>query len=286
MIVPLERIRAILHAEDPDAWYRLGVAYGNADEWSKAITALKNALRLNACHDDSLEALGKAYLLLGDAESAAKYYYDAARLDIWHRNPQRWNNLGIAYGKLGRLDDEVKAYRKALEYDPKNVAVWRNLTTVFYNANRFSDLVAVCEEAVRHIPQDARVWYDFGFALEKLALEKSDLERAAWACAEAWRLRPDFPGPWMDLMRVRVKLGRFDEAGAVCREVAQHRPNDHGYALSQLCEHYIWAGRYEAAEDILTSLSKVAPDYVTNLRELLNGQIAKQKVSISPKGLD
>lgn len=270
MIVLFERFRAILRAEDPESWRRLGIAYGRSRQWQKALAALDHSLALAPHDGDSLEAKGDVYLASGNPDLAVACYHDAARLDLWHCNPQRWNNLGLAYAELGRRDDAIKAYRKALEYDPKNSTAWHNMITEFYHADRPSDIAAVCEEAVRHVPADPQIWYDFGFALEKL----SNLERAAQAYAEAWRLRPDFPGPWMQLMAVQVKLKRFDEAAAVCHEVAQFKRKDHGYALSQLCEHYIWAGRYEAAEEIIRTLSRVAPESVTRLRDLLARQTA------------
>src|SRR6266516_4706304 len=175
MKVLLERVRVIFHAEDPQSWYCLGVAYGNKRRWREALTALEHALKLDSQHDASLEAMGDVYLATGQAQLAAKYYHESARLDIWRRNPQRWNNLGIAYGKLGLIDNEISAYRKALDYDRQSSKTWRNLITAFYNARKFGDVVAVCEEALKQIPNNAHVWFDLGNALQEL----NNLERAA-----------------------------------------------------------------------------------------------------------
>ena len=271
MIVFFERIRAILRAEEPKSWRRLGIAYGRRREWSKALAALYHALHLDPQDGDSLEVKGDIYLASKNPELAVACYRDAARFDLGHRNPQRWSNLGVAYAELGRREDAVNAYRKALEYDLKNPTIWRNIVTEFYHADRPRDIAAVCEEAVRHVTNDPHLWYDFGCALEKLA----NLERAAQVFAEAWRLRPDFPGPWMQLIVVRVKLKRFDEAAAVCREVGQFRRKERGHALSHLCENYILVGHYAGAEEVIHTLSKIDPDSATRLRKLLMHQTAK-----------
>ena len=265
MIVLFERFRAILRAEDPASWRKLGIAYGRSQCWQKALAALDHALALAPHDSETLEAKGDIYIASGSPDLASACYHDSARLDLRHCNPQRWNKLGIAYAKLGQRDDAIKAYRKALEYEPKNSAAWRNIITEFCHADSPRDIAAVCEEAIRHVPGDANIWYDFGCALEKL----SDLKKAASAHAQAWRLRPNFPGPWMHLIDVQVKLKKFDEAAAICHEVAQFKRKDYGHALSQLCEHYIRAEHYAGAKEVIRTLSKIAPGSATKFRDLL-----------------
>ena len=271
MIVFFERIRAMLRAEDPESWRRLGIAYGRSGQWSKALVALDHALHLDPQDGDSLEVKGDIFLATMNPELAVACYRDAARFDLGHRNPQRWSNLGVAYAKLGRREDALNAYRKALEHDLKNPTIWRNIITEFFHADKPHDLAAACEDAVRHVPNDPHIWYDFGCALEKLGY----LAKAAEVFAEAWRLRPDFPGPWMQLIAVRVKLKRFDEAAAVCGEMAQFRRKDYGHALSHLCENYILVGHHAGAEEVIHTLSKIDPDSATRLRKLLVHQTAK-----------
>lgn len=57
MKILFERVRAILHAEAPQSWYRLGAAYANKQRWRASPPALEHALTLEARHAEPLEAI-------------------------------------------------------------------------------------------------------------------------------------------------------------------------------------------------------------------------------------
>lgn len=71
-----------------------------------------------------LDKLGNLELLVGDAARAERLYQDMIRLQ-----PQRsyYTNLGLARSLLGRNEEAVAAYRKALELAPGHIAATLNL---------------------------------------------------------------------------------------------------------------------------------------------------------------
>jgi Flp pilus assembly protein TadD len=53
----------------------------------------------------------------GDSHAGAAELYREA-LDCNGENPSYWFNLGIAYAKLGRREDAIRAYEKAVTLAP------------------------------------------------------------------------------------------------------------------------------------------------------------------------
>ncbi len=92
---------------DADAWYNLGVAYGDLNQPDKAIEAFREALRINPKHVNA------------------------------------WKNLGVAYGKLKQTDKAIEAYREALRINPEDADAWNNLGIDYYiqgNRNKVREI--------------------------------------------------------------------------------------------------------------------------------------------------
>jgi len=85
----------------------------------KARDRYKEAVKINP---DSLLAridLADAYLYFNDYSGAARELEIAARLAP--RDPRVWSNLGYTFHAIGRLDDAIDCYERALEYAPKDI---------------------------------------------------------------------------------------------------------------------------------------------------------------------
>src|SRR5713226_7570 len=163
--VLLARVRLAVRPESPESWSRLGMAYEERRRWDEAISAYKQAISL-AGDDSSLWfRLAASYVgrhrrdyLFGDTrlreglsenqrhglQAALDAFEQALRLDP--TNPEIWNNLAFTYGELDRIEDEVAAYRRAVDLRPDYVDAWHNLTTVYYNRRQFDGVARVCQE--------------------------------------------------------------------------------------------------------------------------------------------
>lgn len=72
-----------------------------------------------------------------------------------------WFSLGAAYGKLGRNQHAVEAYREAVRLKPDYAEAWGELAlTYWFSGNRSSALQAV-RELRRYDPQQADKLFDF-----------------------------------------------------------------------------------------------------------------------------
>lgn len=109
------------------SWYnlfRLADLELKAGRVADARRHLEELIARNPRNIWGLDKLGNLELLVGDAARAERLYLDMIRLQ-----PQRsyYTNLGLARSLLGRNEEAVAAYRKALELAPGHIAAMLNL---------------------------------------------------------------------------------------------------------------------------------------------------------------
>ena len=60
-------------------------------------------------------------------------------------DPALRSNLGATYAAIGRYDDAIDQYRRALARDEGNVAIRRNLALAYYKTSRMQDAAREAE---------------------------------------------------------------------------------------------------------------------------------------------
>jgi Flp pilus assembly protein TadD len=104
-----------------------------------------------------------------------------------------WCNLGIAYQRLGRDDDAIRAYRRAAKLDPSSarretlsdgiaLSAYRKLA-----AGENEEAASLYREALDLDERNARHWFNLGIACEKLGRQ----EAATSAFEKALALEPN-----------------------------------------------------------------------------------------------
>jgi len=141
-----------------------------------AITELKAAL--DSTPDDSsnrhivFAKLGDAYETDAKYSDAAGYYGKAVALK---EDPSYYNNLGNCLARIGKVDDALAAYQKAIGLDPTNTAMyWRNFAIGLYNSGRIKESLDPLRKATDADPKSAQAWYLLGAALVNTMEFKQD----------------------------------------------------------------------------------------------------------------
>ena len=142
----------------------------------------------------ALQGLGAIYDEAHDFVREIRYYNDAER--IYSNDPNVElsiaNNLGFALQQMGRYDEAIKNFQRALEIsrqlksDLLQVIILPNLAAVYAKEHNFAAATNAADEALRHVPQGdendtALVWgvkaqIDFARGAKDLATR--DLDRA------------------------------------------------------------------------------------------------------------
>ncbi len=69
--------------------------------------------------------MGNVYADLGRKDEAIASYQKAIELDP--KDAKAYNNLGIVYDDMGRKDEAIASYQKAIELDPKDASPYNSL---------------------------------------------------------------------------------------------------------------------------------------------------------------
>ncbi|HWM91222.1 MAG TPA: tetratricopeptide repeat protein [Thermoanaerobaculia bacterium] len=187
---------ALLHTavERAPSWknlYRLSDLESRNGRMAEARQHLGRLLDRSPDNFFALEKLAGMELLTGDLDQAERLYQRLLAL-----SPQRshYNNLGLARSLLGRHEEAVAAYRKALEMDPNHMAVLLNL--------------ADAESALGHREEADRLY--------RRILEGQEGREAATAQ----------PADRMVPAQCLVRLGRTREAVEIAQRTLQQHPDD------------------------------------------------------------
>src|SRR5206468_4490777 len=65
------------------------------------------------------------------------------------------NDLGVAYGELGRWHEALEACQQATRLQPNDARAHYNLGAAYGNLGRIQEAVAACEQAIRLQPDSA-----------------------------------------------------------------------------------------------------------------------------------
>lgn len=120
------------------------LASGHLDEAVRAFELALQQEERAATHN----RLGVALARLGRTEEALAAFQRAVALDA--NQPSAWTNLGNAYQELGRLDEAREAYERALDLDPDHPLAHHNLGALLRKLGRY-------DQAVRHLKQAHRL---------------------------------------------------------------------------------------------------------------------------------
>jgi tetratricopeptide (TPR) repeat protein len=131
------------------------------------------------------------------------------------------NNLANALGRLGRLDDAVAHYRRALLLNPELAEAHNNLGHALLDIGQPDGAAASCRRAVDLKPHYAEAHDNLGSAL--LGLGRPDDALASYRRAIA--IEPQFAEAHSNLGNALLELGRFDEAVASYRRALAINPN-------------------------------------------------------------
>lgn len=173
------------------AHYQLGVSYLNDNNIQPAFVEFQKALELSPEDKETLNAIGVIYLLkLEDYAKAVEFLQKALRVD--KNYSEAWNNLGVAYERMGKYNEAIEAYKAALQntfYRNPEKAL-NNLGRVYYRIRRYDDAIEAYREAIKRVSDFPLPYY--GLALCYNAAGKYG--NAATALRKALEVDPAYRG--------------------------------------------------------------------------------------------
>lgn len=203
-----DALRAVeLDPGDPQGRLALGRVYRIQGDYQQAVHQFDQALARNpALHEVQFER-SLALMLDGRLQAAA----DAMR-EALEEKPQDWdylNQLGIVLRDLGKREEALAAFQRALEAAPEHLVAWpaANLMALALDRGDLQDVLSIAEELPQPLT-DAWAASNVGTAL----FYRDDIGQAVEHYRRAIELEPEHAPFHRNLGDALLRLGRQELA--------------------------------------------------------------------------
>ena len=123
--------------------------------------------------------------------------------------------------RLGKFNDAIKEYQKALEADPQNALAHKSLAALYYRQTKLDESIVEYEKAIEINPKYSDAHYELGISLYR----RGRLEDAIRSFKEALKINPNFhiARYWLGLSYYYG--GRLSEAIEAFKQTIANEPN-------------------------------------------------------------
>ena len=188
-------------------------------------------------------------------------------IEVTQNNYLAHNNLGTAYGSLGRYQDEIESYKQAIGIKPDFVDAHYNLGIAYGELGRHQDAVEAYKQAIRIKPDYAEAQSNLGVAYSKLGRHQDAVE----AYKQAIRIKPDYADAHYMLGVTYGGLGRYQDAIEAFKQAIRIKPDD-ADAHSNLGSAYFLTGDKGSALEEYKILKTLNAELANKLFNLINNK--------------
>jgi tetratricopeptide (TPR) repeat protein len=183
-----------------------------------AVAAANRSLDLLPSNQDCWLLLGLALAQqekFTDAASAFRHVFELDPQAVWGRH-----NLALCLDKLGRRDQAISQYRRALAIKPSFGTAWLGLSQLYEEMGRKDEAAECFRSALANRINTS----DYLATLARACLSRRYFEAAVTNFAEAVELSPSDPGLLLEAGRSLAVMGRHAEAAQRYAEAIQIGP--------------------------------------------------------------
>lgn len=158
------------------------VAY--KDLMGKALQEFKTAISIYPYYPECYEQLGLAYFRLGNNDESLKNYEEAIKL-----NPGKatcYGNQGIIYFNRGQYQKALELYQKAISLDPNYDDAYFNLGSVYGILGQYELAIKNFKKCLEFKPDYAQAYYYIGITYKSL----KNMTEAQKYLDKAYQLNP------------------------------------------------------------------------------------------------
>jgi tetratricopeptide (TPR) repeat protein len=149
---------------------------------------------------------GQSLVNLGKYQETIECYYKA--LEINSKDEQTLNNLGIVLNRLGRYNEAIECYDKVLKMNPKNKKAWNNKGNALNNLSRYDEAIESCNSAIDIDPGYAYAWNNKGNAEAGLVR----YQEAIKCFDKTLEFAPEFAEGWSNKGLALADSSKYTEA--------------------------------------------------------------------------
>lgn len=222
-------------------------------DWKLTIEALKKGIEKNPDDINLKFVLGNLYLknnMLDEAESEFKKI-----IEIEKTHSLGYLYLGNIYFLKGANTKKAgEFYKKAIQYDKKNIKAYNLMNVILLMERNFKDAITMYEEAKKENPKEQSIFYNL--ALNYLSIE--DTDNAIITAQKTVEIEPSSSNFFI-LGVAYFQKKEFNKAIEIFRKVLELKPGDKN-TLIVLGQSYYDSNRYKEAVDTIREAIKLYPE--------------------------
>lgn len=223
-----------------DAWYNLGESHRRAGDIEAAADAFGRATAADPAHSEAWYSLGNV-LVSGDALDAALAAYDNA-ITLHDQAAVVHNNCGVVLRRLGRSAAAAASFRRAIEIQRDYSTAFDNLGNAMMDLGDRNAAITAFRAAIEIEP----AYYDAHYNLGNALREQRQLTEAVACYHRALEFRPEHDDARTHLGLALQELGELEAAADVFERLIMRDPDD-GQAHGNLANVRRDQGRYDVA---------------------------------------
>ena len=184
--------------------------------------------------------LGASLFQMGKLEEAVKSYQKALTLKPDYADG--YNNMGVALKEQGKFDDAIEAHQTALTINPNYAEAYCNLGLSLKSQGKLNEAIDAYQKALSLKPNDAEINKNMGVALK----EQGKFDEAIEKCKKAIDLNPNYAEAYNNMGLVLKDQGKFDDAIEAHQKAIDLNPN-YALAYNNLGNLFKEQGKLDAA---------------------------------------
>jgi tetratricopeptide (TPR) repeat protein len=169
-----------------DVYAQLGMVSAKRGKNAEAIDFFQKAISAGHETPEVYIWLANTYRNQGNFSLAMQAYEDKLRLD--GNRVEAHTFFGIQYALQGDSESALHHFKEALQLDPDFLPARRNLVVTLFSLNQYDEALARGQVILNSYPDEFRIHYVVGAIL----LQQGDRNEAIKHYSEASRLAPDF----------------------------------------------------------------------------------------------
>jgi len=238
------------HPDDPEGFYKLGVAYLEGGKYQEAADNFRESLSLNSEESRYYFQLSRTYELMGNLDLALSEIKEAYQRN--KDNPEILLRMGLILYQQGKFREAVPCFHEAISFNPFYVPAYVELGKVYNQLEYYEEAIYVLEEALSLEPNNESAWRNLRVAegirkkrqsteLNNLGIayaEKNKLDKAIEKFQKAIEIFPDDSEFHFNLAYAYYQLENFDSAIVSFKNALRLSPN--------LAEAHLYLGEIHA----------------------------------------
>ena len=234
--------------------YMSGKSMTLTRNYKDVVTLWENLLSDNPKAWVAYTNLGYIYRSVGKIENAISLYRKA--IEIIPDDPNAYYNLANTYYDIGETEQAIELYRKTIKIDSHYVNAYNNLGLIYNNIGKTNEAIDLFRRAIQINPRQAKTYYNLGLTYENIGSSEEAIE----LYEKAIEIDLHFSEAYYNLGNLYNKIAMPMEAVTLYKKAIELLPTD-PHLYFNLGNTYNTVGQVENATNSYKKAIEIDPHF-------------------------